>query len=245
MASMQRFEDGVVIPALHKTKRQYGSLLLVIADGKARAQLLETKKAVSSTTERICTHCNVTSSQRAHVYDFTSPSCPLLRTTSESHERDYELMQTSTGDAVAETFSKALGQSGKPHAFSRMSGQLFFLEGMPYDHIMHSEAEGLLKVHIQSALRHAFKSTKDSDYYHPNSLNGGQRGGEIEASFNLLLKRHEWPEEDMQDKPKPLKAWVRVQGKVGRASACMSDGLIIMVADACLLVSLPWLRTHI
>jgi len=133
MASMQRFEDGVVIPALHKTKRQYGSLLLVIADGKARAQLLETKKAVSSTTERICTHCNVTSSQRAHVYDFTSPSCPLLRTTSESHERDYELMQTSTGDAVAETFSKALGQSGKPHAFSRMSGQLFFLEGMPYD----------------------------------------------------------------------------------------------------------------
>ena len=43
-------------------------------------------------------------------------------------------------------------------------------------------------------------------YYHPISLNGGKKGSSIEASFNMLLSRFEWAEEDRHEIPKPLKA---------------------------------------
>lgn len=54
MASMERFADGVLIPEIHKTRKQYGALLLVLGDGKGLAEMVETKKSVSIITERIC-----------------------------------------------------------------------------------------------------------------------------------------------------------------------------------------------
>ena len=132
MASMERFANGVVIPELHPTQKQYGALLIALGDGKALAEMAETKKAVSRTTERICRQCNCTSARRAEVHSMFDPTCPFLITTSESHERDQKLVADHPG-ASLELYSKLLGQSGEPHAFSRALSYLPFdyASGLP------------------------------------------------------------------------------------------------------------------
>ena len=125
MASMERFANGVIIPELHATQKQYGALLIVLGDGKALAEMAETKKAVSKVTERICRLCNCTSERRAEVHSMLDPACPFLLTTPESHERDRKLVVEHDG-APRDLYSKLLGQSGQPHAFSRSLSFLSF-----------------------------------------------------------------------------------------------------------------------
>ena len=126
MASMERFSEGIVIPELHPTEKQYGALLIVIGDGKALAEMQETKKSVGKTTERICRCCNITSARRGEVHSVLDPAYPFLITTAASHERDRGLVEKHEG-APQELYSKLLGQSGKPHAFARS------LQYLPFD----------------------------------------------------------------------------------------------------------------
>ena len=132
MASMERFSEGIVIPELHPTEKQYCALLIVIGDGKTLAEMQETKKSVSKITERICRCYNVTSARRGEVHSVLDPAYPFLITTAASHERDRILVETHEG-ATPELYSKLLGQSGKPPAFSRSLQFLPFelSSGMP------------------------------------------------------------------------------------------------------------------
>ena len=146
MASMERFCNGVVIKQIHETELQFGALLLAVGDGKALAELSETKKSVSKVTERICRNCNVTSARRSEVHSFLDPTCPWFHTTDASFQRDELLVQQHTG-ATQELYSKSLGQSGKPHAFARS------LSYLPYDHT--SGLPGVL-IHIAD-LTHSYE----------------------------------------------------------------------------------------
>ena len=132
MASMEKFFQGVLIPQVHETELQYGALLLAIGDGKALAELLETKKSVGKATQRICRMCNVTSARRSEVHSLLCPTCPFLLTTTASYERDQLLVQTHIG-APEEMYSKLLGQSGRPNAFARSLSFLSvdYIAGLP------------------------------------------------------------------------------------------------------------------
>lgn len=144
MASMERFAHGVVIPELHATELQYGALLIALGDAKALAEMVETKKAVSKTTERICRLCNCTSERRAEVHSMLDPTCPFLLTTPESHERDRKLVVEHDG-APLEFYSKQLGQSGQPHAFCRALSYLplNLTSGLPGDMPVHAHWHSL------------------------------------------------------------------------------------------------------
>ena len=100
--------------------------------------------------------------------------------------------------------SKYLGVTGELHAFDGICpGMPFqFVEHCPYDHLMHGEAEGCLKLVIKRTLDRLFKSKPSDDYYHPLCLNGEKRG---EASFNRILARFPYNKDDRHNKPKRLK----------------------------------------
>ena len=221
MASMHRFCNGIVIPGLDG--EQYGSLLIAIADGKGGAELMETKKAVSDKTERICRHCNCTSKRRSEVHSFLDPECPLSLTSTTSHNRDHGLIQEAS-NAKHDIYSKLLGQSGKPHAFVRSEEYMEFdyIGGMPGDNLMHGELEGLLPLDFRKTMRHLFQSKPTDPHYHPISLNGGVNSAGLEASFNVTISDFDYSVEAKADKPKPLKKRVfEADGSVTWTAAMM------------------------
>ena len=194
-ASMRRFAKGLHLdlPEPYRSHVQYGALIQVAGDGLEKHTLLGSKKSVSIKTKRICCNCNVTSDQRHVVFDFHDPACPLTLTTTASHERDLKLVQQNP------EFSKHLGVAERgSHAFEGIvPGLKFdFVPHTPYDHIMHSEAEGFLKDHTKITLGHLFKSDD-----HAISLNGS----DTTASFNETLKKFDWSEDDKHNAPKCLK----------------------------------------
>ena len=84
-----------------------------------------------------------------------------------------------------------------------MPGMPFqFVEHCPYDHLMHGEAEGFLKLHIKLTLNHLFKSKPSDLCYHPLCLNGEKHG---EKSFNRIISKFPYSEDDRHNKPKRLK----------------------------------------
>ena len=200
---MRRFASGVHLPNLPEpfcSELQYGATHQAAADGKEKHGVLGSKRSVGSSTVRICGNCNVTSKERHVVYDFLDPQCPLLLTTVASHERDIMLVKQNPA------FSKFLGVTGADHAFGGIVPGMQFdlIRHIPYDHVMHSEAEGFLKDDTKRTLGHVFKSKSTDQHHHNISLNGS-RDTRAEGNFNKLLRDFDWPEDDRHNKPAPLK----------------------------------------
>jgi len=100
--------------------------------------------------------------------------------------------------------SKLLGVTGVQQAFDGIvPGMPFqFVEHSPYDHMMHGEAEGFLKLHVKLTLTHLFKSKPGDQHYHALCLNGKKQH---ETSFNRIISKFPYNEDDRHNKPKRLK----------------------------------------
>ena len=103
-ASMRRFAEGVKLPELFGSELQFGATIQAALDGKAKHELLGTKKSVSSATHRICCNCNVTSDQRDGVFNFFDPACPLRLTTTRSHCRDEAVLSAFDNSTVSRQY---------------------------------------------------------------------------------------------------------------------------------------------
>jgi len=242
---MRRFAEGVRLPSLFGGELQFGATLQAAVDGKAKAQLQGTKKSVSATTERICCNCNVTSSQRHLPFNFLDPSCPLLLTTTESLKRDASVLASFTDHSgrAHGLVSKLLGVCHHQNAFVGIVPGMPFqcVEFTPYDHLMHGEAEGLLKAHLQKFLNHLFDSKPSDAHYHRICLNGNASLGE--ASFNELVSFFPYNEDDRHHKPKRLKpkalkpengiTWTASMMLVFAVHSCVLLGPYVDSTDPC------------
>ena len=101
---MRRLSNGVQVFEGDE-KKHFGGLLLHYGDGLSKHQMSSAKESVGAKTLRMCTKCNVRSKDRLVVYNFMDNECPLVLTTSESHERDLAIV------AEDPTLSKYLGVS--------------------------------------------------------------------------------------------------------------------------------------
>lgn len=142
---------------------------------------------MGAATLRICKNCNVESHEISGLFNYLRSDCPKLLTTAASHMRDICIVKEHPH------LSKYLGVSGQDHAFvGIVPGMPFnFTPSMPYDHIMHSAAEGTLKWECKHMLKTLFASKPSDEFYHYISLDGSAQ----EISFNTLIsKDFNWPE---------------------------------------------------
>lgn len=165
---------GVILENVSDTQLQYGALLQSANDALGAATLVQTNKSLSKITNRICRLCDATSDTRHVVEEIGCEQCTFTLMSTEAHMRDQEIVLEHP------ELQKYFGQNGLVTAFAGIvpGMQFRFVEYMPFDHIMHGEAEGYASLLLES-----YCSSLD----HTSTI---RHMLALSAVFHRLLKAH-------------------------------------------------------